>query len=233
MITSNNTDHQPLPDPETGKCAASVLQTPISLVVSSPEQTSGCSASCLHEKRIIRRELQKWGKNVVYLVGESMIRNLCNDVSRVSCKSRVFPSSGFESVAQEFVGPRRWRRIASGLPVCPPSTSGRRSGLSPEVLIAEKEETDEPVDWDPEKEDCLNCAFRRSKVTLLNPVSPVCATLHVHVSRHTDPPDDPPPRKCILMSRLLCRPKRLTFSPTFSLLGHRFINESLSSSGSS
>lgn len=85
--------------------------------------------------------------------------------------------SGFESVAQEFVGPRRWKRIASGLP-CPPSSGDRRTAETRESapqteavgevdVVATR---DEPVDWDPEKDDCLNCAFRKSKLTL-HPVS--------------------------------------------------------------
>lgn len=70
MIPSS--DHQPAPDPDTAKSGPiAVLSTPLSLVVSNvSQQQSGCSPACLHEKRIIRRELQKWGKNVVYLVGE-------------------------------------------------------------------------------------------------------------------------------------------------------------------
>lgn len=75
MIPGSVSDHhhQPAPDPEAGKGPIPVLSTPISLVVSNQhvsQQQAGCSPSCLHEKRIIRRELQKWGKNVVYLVGE-------------------------------------------------------------------------------------------------------------------------------------------------------------------
>ena len=54
--------------------AAPVTVTPLSLVVTNLSQhQSGCSAACSHEKRIIRRELQKWAKNVVYLVGESIV----------------------------------------------------------------------------------------------------------------------------------------------------------------
>lgn len=59
------------PTPAKGPIAATPA-TPLSLVVSNVNQT-GCSPTCLHEKRIIRRELQKWGKNVVYLVGKLLL----------------------------------------------------------------------------------------------------------------------------------------------------------------
>lgn len=104
-------------------------------------------------------------------------------------------------MAQEFVGPRRWKRITSGLP-CPPSTGGTGERLgkavsgapNPELLRTSPVIVDdvpaggqsvreEPVDWDPLKDDCFNCALRKSKLSLLNPVSRVpCFICHRHAT---------------------------------------------------
>ena len=200
-------------EPAAPKVPIAAISTPLSLVVSNVSQT-GCSPACLHEKRIIRRELQKWGKNVVYLVGE------LPPLSSASCLSRAPRNqspAGFESVAQEFVGPKRWKRITSGLP-CPPSSSGTGERLGsaqdPEpqravicddavpVRLSSAREEPEPVDWEPLKDDCFNCALRKSKLSLLNPVSRKCAMLHIPQTRHSDPRDPPPPQ-CTIISPLL------------------------------
>ena len=67
--SSSSSSDQPPPASEVDATKCTVTSTPVSLVVSNVALT-GCSVTCLHEKRLIRRDLQKWSKNVAYLVGE-------------------------------------------------------------------------------------------------------------------------------------------------------------------